>query len=63
MRRATTYAATLAAAYVVGAGVYIAVSGRIAATFASSLEDLQNIELYKGMAFVLVTGLALFALS
>lgn len=63
LRRATTYAATLAAAYVVGAGVYIAVSGRIAATFASSLEDLQNIELYKGMAFVLVTGLALFALS
>ena len=60
---AVGYAATLAGSYVVAAGLYIVVSGHLAARFAADLEQLHDIELYKGLAFVTITGLALFALA
>lgn len=63
MSRATTYAAALAAGYVVVAGAYIAVSGEIAAALAPSFDELHYLELVKGLAFVAVTGLLLFALA
>lgn len=63
MRRATTYAAVLAATYLLAAGTYIAISGRVAAALAASLDDLRHVELVKGLAFVGVTGVLLFLLA
>lgn len=60
---ATSYALTLAGSYAVAAGLYIVVSGHAAARFAADLEELHDIEVYKGLAFVGVTGVALFALA
>ena len=60
---ATGYSVTLAGCYAVAAGLYIVVSGHLAARFAADLEELHDIELYKGLAFVTITGLALFALA
>ncbi|MFO0549407.1 MAG: HAMP domain-containing sensor histidine kinase [Polyangiaceae bacterium] len=62
-RTAAGYAATLGGAYVVTAGLYIVVSGHVAADIASSFEELHDIELYKGLAFVVVTGALLFLLA
>ncbi|MFO0686524.1 MAG: HAMP domain-containing sensor histidine kinase [Sandaracinus sp.] len=61
--KATRYAATMAIVYVVAAGLYIVLSGRIAAALASSLHDLESFERMKGIAFVLCTGLGLFVLA
>ncbi len=59
----TFYAFVAAMLYVVVAGTYILVSGRIAAMFARSMEQLRTIEAFKGIVFVLVTGLLFFLLS
>lgn len=52
--------ATIAAGYILICGVYIWFSGAIAAKLSSSIPALQNIELYKGLAYVIITGLILF---
>jgi two-component system sensor histidine kinase HydH len=52
--------ATIAAGYIIICGVYIWFSGAIAARLSSSIPALQNIELYKGLAYVIITGLILF---
>ena len=56
-------AAASALLYVAIAIFYILVSGRIAAAFAVSLEQLQLIEAAKGVAFVVITGLLFFFIS
>lgn len=61
--RATRYAAALAFAYAITAALYIVLSGRVAAALASSLHDLESFERTKGIAFVIVTALALFVLA
>lgn len=50
----------IAAGYILICGVYIWFSGAIAAKLSSSIPALQNIELYKGLAYVIITGLILF---
>jgi signal transduction histidine kinase len=58
------FSAALAALfYVVIAMLYIMLSGKIAASFSGSLEQLQQIEAIKGILFVLVTGLLFFVVS
>lgn len=61
--RALTFALTLALVYVGVSGLYIIVSGQLAARLAASLPDLQELETMKGLAFVVVTGLLLFGLA
>lgn len=56
-------AAASAILYVAVAILYILVSGRVAAVFAGSLEQLQTIETYKGLAFVVVTGILFFFIA
>ncbi len=62
-RRPGLYAALLAGAYLVLAGLYIVVSTAIAAGDASSVAELHRAEQVKGLIFVLVTGGLLFALA
>src|SRR5512133_1287611 len=50
----------IAAGYILICGIYIWFSGTIAAKLSSSIPALQNIELYKGLAYVIITGLILF---
>lgn len=61
--RPVYYALLSAFVYTVIASVYILLSGRLAAAFATSLEQLQKIEAYKGVAFVFTTGLLFFLIS
>ncbi len=63
MPRSATYAARLAGGYALGAGLYIVLSGRLAARFSSSLEQLERVEEIKGVLFVLFTATALFFAS
>mgnify|MGYP001319154921 CR=1 FL=1 len=59
-----TYCAAVGALlYMATAIFYILVSGQIAAMFARSLEQLRIIETFKGVAFVLVTGIVFFLVS
>jgi len=50
----------IAIGYILICGSYIWFSGSIAAKLSSSIPALQNIELYKGLVYVAVTGLILF---
>jgi two-component system sensor histidine kinase HydH len=54
------YALLLALSYLLVAGAYILVSSRLAAAIASNVAELQRIEQFKGIVFVVVTGLLLF---
>lgn len=60
MQKSTTYALTMALAYGIVSSLYIVYSGRIAAHFASSVEDLRHLEELKGIGFVIVTTLLVF---
>lgn len=53
----------IAGAYVTLAGLWIVASGRMAASLSSSAEELERLEQYKGIGFVLFTGTALFFLA
>jgi len=53
----------LALGYMVLCGAYIFCSGRIAADAAWSIDQLRSFELLKGLAFVIVTGLAYFGFA
>lgn len=53
----------LAGSYIVLCSLYIWVSGIVAARMAHSLPGLQHIELYKGLAFVLISGILIFSTS
>ena len=53
----------LALTYMVLCSAYIFLSGRFAAGSARSVEQLRNIELLKGLAFVLVTGFGYFVFA
>lgn len=59
--KSTRYAAILAGAYVLLASVYIVLSGRVAAALSHSVEELQRIETIKGVLYVAVTALLIFA--
>src|SRR5580704_14473577 len=48
----------LALGYIVLCGAYIFLSGQIAAHVAGPVNQLRNIELLKGLAFVVLTGAA-----
>jgi len=50
-------------AYIVLCGLYIWVSGRLAASTARSIESLEHIERLKGMIFILATGILFFLFS
>lgn len=52
-----------ALAYMVLCSAYIVLSGRFAAGAAGSVEQLHNIELLKGLAFVVVTGFGYFVFA
>lgn len=56
-------AGAIAGGYVVIAGAYIVFSGRLASAMAGSVEELERLERLKGIAFVAVTGLALFLVT
>lgn len=56
-------AAIAAVIYVLVALFYIIVSGRIAANYAVSVDQLQTIETIKGKVFIVVTGMLFFAVS
>lgn len=58
-----TTAAILAGTYTAICALYIAFSGYFAAETAVSIEELHRIELLKGMAFVVATGLLIFLLA
>ena len=53
----------LALGYMVLCGAYILLSGRIAAGAAWSIAQLRDIELLKGLAFVIITGAAFFGFA
>jgi PAS domain S-box-containing protein len=53
----------LALGYTVLCAVYIVLSGRIAAHVAGSIGQLHNIEVLKGLAFVVITGTAYFGFA
>jgi len=57
----TRYAALLAAAYVAIASAYIVVSGHLAAGAAGSIEEMRRTETVKGVLYVVVTALLVFA--
>lgn len=57
------YATGLAFAYLLVAGGYILVSGRLAAAVATSVVELQRIENIKGIVYVFVTGALLWIVS
>lgn len=57
----TRYAALLAGAYVAIAGAYIVISGRLAADASGSIEEMRRIETIKGVLYVVVTALLVFA--
>ena len=46
--------------YMILCTVYILLSGKLAGELSSSLAELQRIEMFKGVTFVLVTGLVYF---
>jgi two-component system sensor histidine kinase HydH len=52
-----------AISYIVLCSIYIWFSGIIAVQMSNSLPGLQNIELYKGLAFVTITGIIIFTFS
>lgn len=60
MSRSLRYSLLLAATYCTVAATYIVFSGKIAAQFATSVEDLEHIEMVKGIVYVAVTTLAVF---
>lgn len=60
MSKSARYSFLLAAAYCSVATIYIVYSGRVAAQFAASVEDLRRIEELKGIVYVAVTTLAVF---
>jgi two-component system sensor histidine kinase HydH len=53
----------LAGVYTALCALYIAFSGYVAAEASASIEELHRIELIKGMAFVLLTGLIYFLIA
>ena len=53
----------LSLVYIVFCSLYIWYSGRIAAALAPSVTDLEQIELTKGIVFVMITGGLIFVLS
>lgn len=57
------YATWLALGYLLVAGLYIRVSGRIAAHLAQNLTELERLERIKGSAFVLITAVLLWVLA
>jgi len=57
----TRYAAMLAGAYVLLASTYIILSGYLAAGASHSVEELRRIETIKGVLYVAVTSLLIFA--
>ena len=56
-------AGMIAGGYVALAGAYIVFSGQMARAMAGSVEELERLERFKGIAFVIVTGLGLFLVS
>lgn len=60
MTKSIRYSLLLALLYCLVASVYIVFSGRIAAQFAASVEDLRRIEEVKGILYVAVTTIAVF---
>jgi len=60
MMRPVFPALALSAGYIVLCGLYIWLSGRIAADASHSVESLQQIEWLKGTIFIFVTGLVFF---
>lgn len=52
-----------AVSYIVLCSIYIWLSGEIAVKMSNSLLVLKNIDLYKGLAFVTITGLIIFTFS
>jgi PAS domain S-box-containing protein len=53
----------LAGGYVILCGLYIVLSGRLAANAAGSVEQMHHLELWKGLVFIVATGLAYFGFS
>jgi two-component system sensor histidine kinase HydH len=49
--------------YIVLCSIYIWLSGEIAVKMSDSLSGLKNIDLYKGLAFVTITGIIIFTFS
>lgn len=63
MKASTGRALVIAGAYALIAGVYIVVSGHVARAMAGSVEELERLERFKGIAFVAVTALGLFLVA
>lgn len=57
------YALAISGGYLVLGILYIAFSDMLVANFASSLDELDRIQTWKGWAFILVTALALYGFS
>ena len=56
-------ALVIAGTYALIAGSYIVLSGEVARTLAGSVEELERLEKFKGIAFVVVTALGLFGVA
>lgn len=54
---------TLSITYLAGAGLYIIISSRLAASASADIQELESHELFKGLLFVGTTSVALFALA
>ncbi len=63
VRHPARTAALAALVYVTLSGIYIVISGQWAASLADTPEQLQVVETYKGIAFVVFSGLLFFGIS
>ena len=53
----------IALPYAAFSGIYILTSGRLAAALARSTEELERIEKFKGLGFILISALFIFFMA
>lgn len=63
MSKSIQYSLILSFSYVLIASLYILTSSYIAGSHSASVEQLSQIELFKGIFFIIMTGMSLFFLS
>ena len=56
------YAFGIGFSYLILCSLYIWLSGELAAAVAEDIKDLKNVELYKGLIFVVLTSIFIFQL-
>ena len=61
--RPSRFAAFLAGAYIAFSSLYIYVSSRVAAKTSATVQDLERVEILKGILYIVLTGVGLYFLA